>query len=97
MIENTGQEVRTLEEAHEVDFSQIARILGSIRTEKKARASRENGKKGGKPKGTPMSEETKAKIAAAMRKRTAERTGENTPTTRRPPGRPRKQLQADDA
>jgi hypothetical protein len=31
---------------------QAAQILGSIKTEKKASASRENGKKGGRPKGS---------------------------------------------
>jgi len=36
----------------ELTPSQIAALLGSIKTERKAKASRINGKKGGRPKGS---------------------------------------------
>ena len=35
-----------------VTASEAARLLGSIRTEKKAQAARENGKRGGRPRKT---------------------------------------------
>lgn len=46
---------------------QAMSIVGRRKTERKAQASAENGKKGGRPKGTPMSQETKARIAATRR------------------------------
>lgn len=42
--------------------SQAARLLGRSKTEAKARAARENGRKGGRPKGIPVSEETRRKM-----------------------------------
>ena len=45
-----------------------ARLMGQASTDAKARAAKENGRKGGRPKGTPMSEEAKRKISAARRR-----------------------------
>ena len=45
--------------------SEAARLMGSITSEKKTAAVRENGKLGGRKPGTPMSEEHKAAIKAA--------------------------------
>ncbi|MFA7628602.1 MAG: hypothetical protein WCY37_04345 [Candidatus Dojkabacteria bacterium] len=35
---------------HELTPTEVASLLGAIKTEKKAKAARENGKKGGRPK-----------------------------------------------
>ena len=43
--------------------SEAARLLGSIKSEKKARASRENGKRGGRPR-LPMTEDRIRAIVA---------------------------------
>lgn len=40
------------EEIRMFNLSDAARMLGSIKTEKKAKSSRENGKLGGRPKGS---------------------------------------------
>jgi hypothetical protein len=48
------------------------RILGSRRSEAKARAARENAKKAGRPKGTPQSDETRAKISATKKRKRRE-------------------------
>jgi hypothetical protein len=53
--------------------TEAARLLGSVRSEKKTANCRAIAHLGGKPKGTPMSEETKAKIGAANRRRWEER------------------------
>jgi hypothetical protein len=57
------------EVAQEELRNRAARLIGQARTEAKARAARENGRKGGRPPGIPVSEETKRKISEAMRNR----------------------------
>lgn len=37
-----------------MDFREAARVLGSIRSERKAEAARINGRKGGRPKKKPV-------------------------------------------
>lgn len=52
------------------EISEAARLMGRIKTEKKAAAARKNGTDGGGRKpGTPMTEETKEKIRATWRKK----------------------------
>ncbi len=48
---------------------EAARLMGQVRTDAKATAARENGKRGGRPKGIPMSDETRRKISEAKRAR----------------------------
>jgi hypothetical protein len=50
-----------------------ARLMGSVRSEKKAAAARQNGKLGGRPKNYQVGEETRKRIADSMRRRWAER------------------------
>jgi hypothetical protein len=52
-----------------------ARLLGSARSEKKAAAARQNGKRGGRPKNYQVGEETRKRIADSMKRRWAERKG----------------------
>lgn len=47
--------------------AQAARLMGQVRSEAKARAARENGRRGGRPPGIPQSEETRRKISQAKR------------------------------
>lgn len=42
----------TIKQAHELALREAAIRLGSIKSDRKARAARENGKKGGRPKKT---------------------------------------------
>lgn len=42
--------MNTIKEKDKKLLTKAFRILGSIKTEKKSKASRENGKKGGRPK-----------------------------------------------
>lgn len=61
------------EEEKQRQRSEAARMLGSVRSEKKTANCRAIAHLGGKPKGHVTSEETKAKIGAANRKRWEER------------------------
>jgi hypothetical protein len=60
--------------------SEAARALGSVRSERKAEASRQNATLGGRPKGMKMSEESRRKQSEAARemwaRRKAEKNGE---------------------
>ena len=53
--------------------SEAARLLGTIRSERKANAVRENARLGGRPKGMTLTDETRQRIAEAQRRRWAER------------------------
>jgi len=76
---------------------EAARLLGSVRSERKAKTSRENGRKGGSH---PVTEEMKARISASQKARwerlRAERGESVPPAPKRPRGRPRKQKDAEE-
>jgi hypothetical protein len=48
---------------------EAARLLGRVRSEKKANAARENGKRGGRPRDYVVSEETRRRISEAAKRR----------------------------
>jgi hypothetical protein len=53
--------------------SEAARLMGAVRSERKASAVRANGKLGGRPKGSTQTEAARQKISEAARRRWAER------------------------
>lgn len=56
---------------------EAARLMGQIRTPRKAAAARLNGTKGGRPKGTRNSPETRIRMQAAQKKRRAQQGSDN--------------------
>jgi hypothetical protein len=75
----TLKEGSTLSEAkaEAEERREAARRLGQARSERKAAAVRENGKKGGRPPGSRNSAETKARMQQAQLKRRAREQGNN--------------------
>ncbi|MDX1935250.1 MAG: hypothetical protein SFU56_21845 [Capsulimonadales bacterium] len=55
--------------------SEAARLLGSVRSERKAATSRENAKKGGRPKGFSPSEESRRKQSESMKRNAENKNG----------------------
>lgn len=59
---------------------EAARLMGQAATEAKAKAARENGKRGGRPKGMVVSEETRRKISESRRDRNRGQPGSELPS-----------------
>jgi hypothetical protein len=55
--------------------SVAAKLLGQMKSDAKAAAARENGKRGGRPPGIPQSAETRQKISESKKVRNARTTG----------------------
>ena len=70
--------------------SQAAALMGSVKSERKTAAVRENAKLGGRRPGTTLTPEHRAKIAEAARRRYADREAAPAAEPKRPRGRPRK-------
>jgi hypothetical protein len=52
---------------------EAARLMGAVRSERKAEAARANGKLGGRPRNHRVSDETRQRIADSMKQRWVER------------------------